>query len=284
MGDRRSRAGLLFGGFPSLVSVRSYNQGVPTLKFPLAEWQAQQARLSVFPMPDATTRSTDWWLEVTGGQPDETKTNPKQGSGLVQGEFDPGMLILKLEPDRIDWVLAPQERDLDEQVANPEIPILGPITGTVDAFSAIAEKWLAREDLPAIARIAFGAVLVHSEKDRRAGYLRLPSYIPVLIDPASSDFLYQVNLPPVPSETGIDGLQLNRLSKWSVASIKTFSFRFTGTAVRTQPAPEAFALRLEVDINTAPAFAGPIPRARLVELYRELVRIGRNIATDGLIQ
>ena len=249
-------------------------------KFPVADWQAEHARLTVFPMPDATTRSTEWWSTVTGGQPDEATTNPKKGSALIQGAIDPGRLILKLEPDRIDWMLMPSESDMDELAAAREFPTLGSAMEMVDAFSAIVQKWLTGDDLPAIARIAFGAVLKHPEADRQAGYRRLPDYVPVKVDPESSDFHYQINLPPVPSATGIEGLSLNRLSKWSVAALQ--SFRFTGTAVQPQPVG-AFALRVEWDINTVAAFAGPIPPAQLVDIYRELVAAGRSIAANGVV-
>ena len=193
-------------------------------RFPLADWQAENVRLTVFPMPDATTRSTEWWQTVTDSQPDETTTNPKKGSALIQGAFDPGRLILKLESDRIDWVLAPAELEMEELAEAGELPTLGPAGEMIDAFSAIAEKWLALDDLPAIARIAFGAVLKHPETDRQAAYLRLPDYVPVQVNPESSDFLYQINLHPVPSATEIEGLLLNRLSKWSVARAEV-SFR-----------------------------------------------------------
>lgn len=251
-------------------------------RLPLADWRAESVRLTVFPMPDATARSPEWWEAVADDQPDETTMNPKKGSQLIHGAFDPGKLILRLEPDRIDWVLAPPERDTDELVAACEYPALGPSTEMFDTFSAIVVKWLTRDDLPAIGRIAFGAVLIHPEADRQAGYLRLPDYVPVKVDPESSDFLYQINLPPVPSATGIDGLSLNRLSKWSVAAWKPLTLRFTGSAVRTQSVPERYVLRAELDINTVPTFEGPIPGERLVEIYRELVAAGRAIATDGV--
>ncbi len=251
-------------------------------RLPLADWQAEQARLTVFPMPDAVTRSANWWQMVTDNQPDEITTNPKKGSGLIQGAFDPGKLILRLEPDRIDWVLAPPDPDMGELAVAREFPTLGPAMEIIDAFSAIVEKWFRRDDLPAIARMAFGAVLTHPEGDRRTGYLRLPDYVPVRVDPESSDFLYQINLPPVPSATGIEGLRLNRLSKWNVVALKLVAFTVAGTAVQAQPVSEVFAVRVELDINTAPAFTGPIPRGRLVDVYRELVATGHSIAANGV--
>lgn len=247
-------------------------------RFPPDDWKGEQARLTVFPMPDAMTRSAEWWQRVTEGQPDETTMNPKKGSGQIQGAFDPGKLILRLEPDRIDWVLAPS----DEQVAAREFATLGPATEMVNAFSAIVEKWLIQDDLPAIARMAFGAVLIHPEPDHRTAYLRLPDYVPVQVNPESSDFFYQINLPPMPSATRIEGLRLNRLSKWHAITLKSIALRLDGMAAQAQPVDAAFALRVELDINTAATFVGPIPHVRLVDVYRELVVLGRAVATNGV--
>ena len=134
-----------------------------------------------------------------------------------------------------------------------------------------------------LARIAFGAVLKHPEADRQAAYLRLPDYVPVQVNPESSDFFYQINLPPVPSTKEIEGLLLNRLSKWTVVGLKSVSLTLTGTVARAQAVPKGFALRLELDINTVPAFEEEIPHARLVEVYRELAEAGLAIATDGVL-
>ena len=119
--------------------------------------------------------------------------------------------------------------------------------------------------------------------DRQSGYLRLPDYVPVQVNPESSDFLYQINLPPVLSTTGIEDLRLNRLSKWSIEAWKSIALRITATTVQAQPVPQASALRLELDINTVPTFAGPIPQERLVDVYRELVAAGREIAANGVV-
>lgn len=218
-------------------------------RFPLADWHAEQARLTVFPMPDATTRSAEWWQLVTETQPDETTMNPKKGSWLIQGAFDPGKLILRLEPDRIDWVLAPPERDSDELAAVRDFPTLGPAMEMTNAFSAIVEKWLTRDDLPAVGRMAFGAVLMHPEADRQTGYQRLPDYVPVQVHPESTDFFYQINLPPMPSTTGIEGLRLNRLSKWHVVALNLAALTFTEPAVQARLVRKRFALRLELDIT-----------------------------------
>jgi hypothetical protein len=251
-------------------------------RFLVSDWRAEQTRLTVFPTPEATTRSAEWWQRITEREPDETTTNPKKGSALVHGVIDPGRLILKMEAERIDWVLEPLEMDVDELALAREIRTLGPAIEIIDSFSALVAKWLTLSDLPDISRIAFGSVLKHPELDRRAGYLRLPEYVPVRVDPESSDFLYQINLPTAPSGTGIEGLRLNRLSKWSVSAWRPFSFRFSGGAVQAQPITESVALHLELDINTTHDFVGAIPKARLAEVYIELVDAARSIAQNGV--
>jgi hypothetical protein len=253
-------------------------------RFPLADWRAEQLRLTVFTMPTATNRRAEWWNAITGSEPDDTRSNPKKGSGVISGAFGPGKLVLKWEPDRVDLLLAPNEPDLEAFLTEPEFSALGPAPEMLDVFVPLAERWVQLPDVPAIQRIAFGAVLLHPEPDRQSGYRRLPDYVPIEVDPESSDFLYQINLPAVPSDTGIAGLTLNRLSKWLVATIKFMPLRFTGVDIAvTQPIPiTAYAFRLELDINTAPTFVDQIPPNRAIEVFRELVDAGRAIATNGV--
>jgi hypothetical protein len=253
---------------------------------PLPDWRAEQLRLTVFPVPGATTRSADWWEAVTGSPPDESTANPKKGSAIVSGSFGQGKLVLRLEPDRIDWLLVPADIDIEALPPEGEFPHLGAVTEVLGEFSDLVERWLARNDIPDAARLAFGAVLKHPEADRRSGYLRLPDYVPIRVDPDSTDFLYQINL-PVASQTGIGGLQINRLSKWSVGAYRRFALRLgpaTGGVVRQTLQEPVYAFRLELDINTAPTFEGPLPRARFVDVYRELVKLGRDVAATGIGQ
>lgn len=253
-------------------------------RFPFSEWQAEMLRLTVFPSPGATVPSPEWWEAMVGAPPDENTSNPKRGAATVSGALGPGKLTLKLEPDRIDWLFLPPDPVPDPQVLEPDLPSVGAVTQAVESFSSIIERWLGRDDVPDSARVAFGAVLNHPEIDHRAGYARLPDYVPVRVEPDYSDFLYQINM-PVDSRTGIQGLRINRLSKWSVAAYTLFSLRFGATAVATETRPKfSYAVRLELDINTSPLFQGAVSRNRLMEVYRELAVLGQGIATEGLLQ
>jgi hypothetical protein len=250
--------------------------------YPFAEWITEQVRLTVFPLPGATGRFPDqWWQAIVGAQPDQTVANPRIGSTSLTGTFGSGKLILKIEPDRIDWLLVPPDPDPGAQLG--DFPTIGPVTENLGVFSDVVERWLSRPDMPETGRVAFGAVLKHTEADRRSGYIRLSDYLPIRVDPDSTDFFFQINV-PTDSRT-IDGLRINRLSKWSIAALAHISFalRLGGAAVAPgTPAMIAHALRLELDINTAPEFPGPLPRARLIEIYRELLTTGQQIVTEGL--
>ncbi len=245
--------------------------------YPFAEWAAEQVRLTVFPLPgSANPNPEQWWEAIVAAPPDESTANPKLGLRTLTGTFHSGKLILKVELDRIHWLFVPQDPE------RGEFPSIGPITENLELFSDTSERWLSRNDIPDLVRIAFGAIVRHPEPDRRSGYLRLPDYLPLRIDPESTDFSFQINVPSE-TRTGIDGLRINRLSRWSIMGLAHVAFRLDGGAVGTAASQFVnHALRIEVDINTSAEFRGALARERLVELYRELVAFGRDIITKGL--
>jgi hypothetical protein len=250
-------------------------------KFPVEQWQAHQLRLTVFPPPDANDRRPEWWQRMTGTEPSESTTDRKRSTSLVSGEFGGGNLTLGLTPERIDWILtAAAAEPIDPAISIEEI---GPMIQSVDQFSALAERWLAEQDIPEVARMAFGAELIHPEADLTAGYLRLRDYVPVAVDPDWRDFAFQVNVRNL--QMAAYGIEyLNRLSKWSVGARSSgrLSLGPQGFAVAGFGTPQ-HGLRLELDINTPADSPGVIPRQQLAELYRELVAAGRAIASDGVV-
>lgn len=250
----------------------------------LAEWRVEQLRLSAFPVVGSDASPSAWWEDAVGVAPEQTETNSKAGTASVSGAFGVGMLSLQREPARLDWRLTAADLppDLELLSLQPELPTAGSYEESRDGFVGVCERWLSGKDLPDITRLAFGAVLIHREPDRRAGYVRLPDYVPVTVDPDSSDFLYQINQPR-PSVV-LENLPINRLSKWSVGAFKRLGLRLTaGAAPQPVVSPTAtFMLRLELDINTAAEHQRPLPSAQLVDLFRELVRHGEGIVTEGV--
>jgi hypothetical protein len=251
-------------------------------RYPFSEWMAEQLRLTVFTVPGEVNVNPDmWWETAVGVAPNESTANLKMGMKTLAGTFHAGKLILKLEPGRIDWLLFPP--DIDPAAGLPgEFPTIGPLGENLEQFSDAVERWLGRADLPEFARMAFGAVVNHPEQERRSAYVRLPDYLPIRIDPESSDFNLQINV-PTDSGSGIGGLRVNRLSRWSIMALARVALRLDGAAVAaTSSQFMAHALRVEVDINTSPEFREVLPQQRRIDLYRELVAFGRDTITLGL--
>jgi hypothetical protein len=253
-------------------------------RYSFGDWVAEQLRLTVFPLPNVGNLPAErWWEAIVGAPAEESTANSRIGTRTLAGTFQEAKLLLKLEPGRIDWLFLPRDPDPGASPSG-EFPSIGPITENLERFSGIAEQWLGRDDIPDVARIAFGAVVRHPEPDRRSAYVRLPDYVPIRVDPEASDFNFQLNI-PTRSRTGIDGLQINRLSKWSVAALARVGLIIEGVRLSTTSTQFVdYALRLELDINTSPEFQGPVPRARLIDVFRELAAFGRSIITEGLPQ
>ena len=255
---------------------------MPPYRF--AEWATEQLRLTVFPVPGAADIPPEpWWHAIAGVPPDESTANLRMGLKTLAGAFHSGKLILKLEPQRIDWLFI--TRDLDPAEAPlGDFRVIGPIEETLELFSTVAERWLVRDDTPDLIRVAFGAIVNHPEEDRRSAYVRVPDYLPIQIDPESSDFNLQINV-PTDSRTGIEGLRVNRLSKWSIMGLAHLSVRLeAGIVAATSSRLMAHAFRVELDINTSAEFRGILPRESRIDVYRELVALGRDILTRGLHQ
>ena len=84
------------------------------------------------------------------------------------------------------------------------------------------------------------------------------------------------------SKVSVDNLKLNRLSKWSVAATQGVLVSFTPSQIAAVPTSrQIYAGRLELDINTAPDFAGELDRGKLSQLFNELMELGTEIAEKG---
>ena len=156
----------------------------------------------------------------------------------------------------------------------------------MDLFTGLIGRWLTANNVPEITRVAFGSVLNHPVENRQAGYVQLGDYVPVQIELESSDFLFQINRPPIDSATGIPDLKLNRLNKWSVAAhgFVMLNLDLSQGGTRAHPKLQDFFVRLELDVNTLGTFVGALPRARLEDICRELVTQAKVIATEGIIR
>lgn len=241
----------------------------------MATWQAANLRLTAF--TDSTLKISEptWWEEIVGHPPEA-----KVQRALIRqetGPFEKGMLALSIQSGRVDWNFNPPEATQDTL---ENLPLIGPFTECLDSFSKITQAWLSGNSCPAVKRLAFGGILWSPVKDKRSGYKSLQSFLPfVTIDTEhSSDFLYQINRPRN-SQGEIPNLTINRLSKWSVVTL-----RLVGLAVATQQevaSHEGTYCSLELDISTSMSLSNPLPQDKLTELFKELADIGKEISEQG---
>ncbi|MDA2926834.1 hypothetical protein MYX78_06310 [Acidobacteria bacterium AH-259-G07] len=242
-------------------------------------WESELLRLTAFPSPATRIVEPNWWERVVG-EPAETRTSrPRERLGLQEeGKLEDRYLVLTIQPDRIDWVLTP----VVDRRETEEFLTMGPFLVTVEAFLNLMLSWLRLDDCPSLVRLAFGAVLLQPTNSLDRGYRKLLEYLPkVEIDlVGASNFFYQINRRRT-SNSGIDGLDVNRLSKWSVQARQGLRLAVGETLVKYKTQEKRFACRLELDINTAPEFEGELVQEKLPEIFQELVNLGREISEKG---
>ncbi|MHB1674850.1 MAG: hypothetical protein ACYCSP_11460 [Acidobacteriaceae bacterium] len=255
---------------------------MPRLAF--NDWSADQLRCTAFTLTGTALQAAHWWTRLANADPEEITSNPRLGSSQAVGRFGPRTLVVATQPDRVDWYLVPapiEAASIQGQPATePNPPSIGNAIEAFDVFSELSKQWLAFEDVPNINRLALGGMLSHQEVDKRAAYLRLPDYVSFPVDPKSSDFIFQINL-PLPSRS-IEGLAINRLSKWSVTMFKLFAMNVLGGPFG-QDLKTTIALRSEIDINTAQEYQGELPKSQLAQIMDELIDHGRNLITNGVV-
>ena len=246
---------------------------------PLEAWQAEILRLTAFPSPSAQLGEPTWWKDLVGEHPETKISQPRVGGQQEEGRLDEGRkLVLRVEPTRIDWLLTPIENRAREVNG---IPTTGSFPESVQTFRQLMLRWFELATCPPVQRLAFGATALLPVEDLQAGYRQISAYLPFQLDPeGSSDFSYQINRPR-DSTSGISGLRINRLSKWSVVRLTMGDITFGPASVSYAARHIRHACRLELDINTAADFQGELSREQLPQIFRELVQLGQEIVKDG---
>ncbi len=195
-----------------------------------------------------------------------------------EGLFENGKLILSKQSNKVDWLYV-----VDPQKMSP-IPVLGDFLDELERIRPLISKWL-KDKCPPTNRFAFGSDLLQPVDSQIRGNQRISEYLrSVNIDlEHSSDFAYQINRPCASGV--IKGMQINRLSKWSVIRIQTiFQVINSGQGV-VAPNPLSSevinACRLEVDINTSADFHYDIPKDSFIPILDELINLGTSITEHG---
>jgi|SRR5579863_2998616 len=242
------------------------------------EWQIQTLRLTGFNNRITAGFQQDWWRTLFGQPPDERISKPKTIGFREESEFNGAKLTLTLQLGRVDWLMSAILSEEDDQT----IPSFGPFPEAQVGFSDLMVRWF--KIAPPFQRIAFGAILIGPVGDGPEGYRKLIEYLkPVTLDPMnSSDFFYQINRPRM---SGImDGLKINRLSKWGVMSWKQSEISMGPGKMQYNPGHDSFACALELDISTAAGNQGEFPPELSGRIFDELTILGKEIALQGDIR
>jgi hypothetical protein len=241
----------------------------------MLDWRVTNARLSVFVVPDTIVPPT-LWKDLVGEEPESSTVQRTMSTKVETGPFAEGKLRLIVQPMRIDWVHEPADIETEWGVEN----VLGPFPSACEPLLHLGRRWAKSDLFPSIQRIALGLVLIFPTRDRATGYRGLDQFIDGVPNaPDAADFLYQVNRPR-PSRAGIDGLRVNRLSKWSVGAYKTVVIN---PAVNPNPMLSKLRhhVRLELDLNTDADFPGTIARQNVESVIDDLFSGAKEIATHG---
>lgn len=253
----------------------------PAVVKSIDEWQAAALRFTGFPVPSFPIGEVDWWQKVTGVDVELRTSQPKKALFQDEGNLEGGRLTLKLEPMRIDWILA--QTDAQDHEVGSDFKTVTLFSAAQELFLKYLSQWFQLNLCPPLRRLAFGAILLHPVSDRRTGYERMSKFLPaVTIDPqGSSDFVYQINRPRASTLVGGE-YRINRLSKWLVLTQGMRGIQVGPDFVHVVSEDKAkFECRLELDINTAADFEGPFSGEKVPGMFDELVKLGREIALSG---
>ena len=241
-------------------------------------WNAQAYRLTAFPIESGPYGTAEWWEALVGQPPETAIARPRKGGVLESAPLNSGALSLEVELDRLHWRLSARE-DSDSTI--DELPTLGGLGETLDTFKSLMLGWLKLAGRPTFERIAFGSSLVLPVPDRATGYRILDDLLAdVRMDPdGSSDFHYQINR--ARQSGSIDGIQINRLSRWSVITRLSSTFRVTSDGVKEVPGKSLTGCMLDLDINTARESPHEFGEDEAIAIFEELVSLALEISESG---
>jgi hypothetical protein len=246
-------------------------------------WKALRLRATTFLSPDSEIDDTSIWSSVVGGLPDEEQRRPRESLLQQTGKLANFEIALRIVHPRIDWFVQPAIENPAGVDPPPDWQV-ALFDEALTTLKQLASQWFSMQ--LHVVRVAFGANLVQPANDMREAYSTLDRYLADLkVDPEnSSDLLYQINRPR--GSRVIEGLEINRLSKWSVMAQASGGWVLqTNPAVGEQVASLPVALRhassLELDVNTKGTHGTNFPQPRLNELFDELMEWGSEIAEKG---
>lgn len=243
----------------------------------LGDWYARELRLTVFPIDAVDPGGMKFWEALTGSAPNEVRNRPPQRMVSEEGPLLNGWLRVEANSNRIDWRLLPPPG-----LVSGELPVVGPYDVPERDFRELMRRWLA--DCPSLRRLGYGSELLLPADSRQDACRKLDDLLPAVdVEPENTrDFLYRINRRRA-SSCGMEEMQVNRLSTWSVMQMIETSVNISdGGAPRVaRPPNQRDFCRLELDINTIPESDRQLEKSIVPAIFDELVDTGNEITAKG---
>lgn len=243
----------------------------------VADWNAEQLRLTTFHPQGALSPQTGQWRQVFGEEPNSIVDKPREGIRAEVGLYNGAQIIFNSQSlqNRVDWVLNEHPEVFSDE------PISKKVDVRLDFFKSSTSEWLKNMQVPVI-RMAFGAVVALPVETREDGYKSISNYLNFDVDGStSSDFTYQINKKR--TSNIISNLIINRLSKWGVASYTRHRLTINPGSLtqHSEGTPLGNGCSLELDLSTAQENIVPFPQDKLVAIYDELTKMALEIVQEG---
>lgn len=235
-------------------------------------WRAVNLQLVCFPVEPQIGLAANWWSNLTGS--DEYESNRKRMERVDDGAYQGRGLKMQIDLLRTVWIRGAIAPDEPAAILTTGIPNLGDFREACDDFRELMHRWLLT-DCPPIYRLSFAGHFLQKQESREAAYEKLGEYLPFVLDPQATEFLYRINRKR--RSLVIDG-EVNCLRTWSASKYEV-EVKFLGAAP-SQNYVE-FDTSLQFDVNTSEASRDELPRDALCDLFDELIVMARRIADEG---
>lgn len=227
-------------------------------------WQIESLRFTLF--YDAAQRHSiaNLWQTITGLLPKNRTERPQEEFLIEEGPWNDHVLSISTRPERIDIMLGSSMSDV-----TPDLPNIGKL----NTMTSITANLLDKLPFENAIRLAFGIILLHPENDHSSAYQSLAKLLPnIQINPASRDFLYQINLPT--QSKNAPSIEINTIRRWSAIVLRFFTISISDSS-ENKDLKELFATRLELDINTSQntLLTSSVDKTLMSELVAEAIAI-----------
>jgi len=248
-------------------------------RFDISEWFVLHGRVTGFAMDELQGRLEEHvsWQELMGTEAEACVIKPREqlleeAGPISRAGLEGGArLILRKGRPRLDLLLqttpTPQTSRLDNVGRLPEVEGI---------LRDLGKKWFALPTAPKLKRLALALDVVHPEAGRDGGYHQLQDYLHNLrVDGESQDLLFQINRPR--KSRFVEGLQMNRLCKWSVGMLAVF--QVTGPGSRN--VSRSYYTDLDLDMSTSADREEALPMEAVPNLLDECGILALEVAKEG---